>query len=215
MKKQIKAQWLENESRENLQFILAEYRFLVHRFMQWIGLTFGKSSNERVRQLLLHNIIDECGRIGGDPSHLSYLDDCLASCGVVASEHYKPRPSTRRIEKWFFDVYQHRDCHVCLSVLGPGTESISQQFLKPLEAGLRHAFAGQKVDYKYFDVHRPEVEIAHAEDIAKALAIVEQSTESAVRKKFEKERIHWAEQAIAHHAEFWTSLKEKHKKRIP
>ena len=94
MKSKIKAEWLENESRENLQVILSEYRFLVHRFMQWIGFTFGKSNNERVRQLLLHNIIDECGQIGGEPSHLSFLDDSLASCGVVVSENYSPLPST-------------------------------------------------------------------------------------------------------------------------
>ena len=51
MKFTIDAGWLENESRKDLRLILAEYRFFVSRFVQWIGLTFGKSSDEKVRQL--------------------------------------------------------------------------------------------------------------------------------------------------------------------
>src|ERR1039458_6696694 len=156
MKFTIDAGWLENESRKDLRLILADYRHLVSRFVQWIGLTFGKSSDEKVRQLLLHNIIEECSQLDGPPSHLARLDLCLASCGAPSPRTHRPLESTRRTEGWFFDLFASQDCHTCLSALGPGTESISQQFLVPLEAGIRRAFAGERMDYTYFDMHRPE-----------------------------------------------------------
>lgn len=208
MKKYIDAAWLENETREDLRLVLGEYRFLVSRFVQWIGLTFAKSSDETVRQLLLHNIVEECSEIGGPPSHLGRLDLCLASCGVLAPQSHTPLASTRRIENWFFDLFSNQDCHACLSALGPGTESISQQFLVPLEAGIRKAFAGEAVDYGYFDVHRPEVESVHAEDLDKAIALVENAASPSERERLLRSRQFWSAETIAQHAAFWAELRQ-------
>lgn len=204
---EIHAEWLENESRDNLKFVLTEYRFLVGRFVQWLGLTLGKSSDERARQLLLHNLVDECGQIDGPRSHLSLLDACLTSCGIVMEENCRHLPTTRSTENWFFDVFSNQDCHTCLSVLGPGTESISQQFLKPLEAGIRKAFAGEAVDYAYFDVHRPEVEVFHAEDIDKAIELVERSVAFHEVERLQRARQFWSIEAIHQHSAFWNSLR--------
>lgn len=204
---EIQAAWLENQSRDNLKFILAEYRFLVGRFVQWLGLTLGKSSDERIRQLLLHNLIEECGQIGGARSHLSLLDDCLASCGIIPVIDYKPLRSTICAEHWFFSTFSNQDCHTCLSVLGPGTECISQQFLKPLEIGIRQAFGCESVNYSYFDVHRAEVEIFHAQDINRAIELIEADCDLDEIKRLKRSRYYWSNEAISQHDVFWTSLR--------
>lgn len=203
---EIHADWLEMESRDNLKFILAEYRFLVGRFVQWLGFTFGKSSDEQIRQLLLHNLVEECGQIGGPRSHLRLLDDCLSSLGISSLNDYTPLQSTRRAEGWFFDTFSNHACHTCLCVLGPGTERVSQQFLKPLEAAIRQAFARDTVDYTYFDVHREEVEAFHALDIDKAIMLIEDRSDPREAERLRRSRQFWTDEAISQHAGFWISL---------
>ncbi len=209
MKNLIDAAWLENQDRENLRRVLAEYRFLVQRFVQWIGLTFGKSNDEHVRQLLLGNIVEECGQSNKTPSHLARLDGCLASCNAPSWQHYQPLATTSRIEAWFFDLFSSQSCHVCLSALGPGTESVSQQFLAPLETGIRTAFAEDNVDYTYFDLHRSEVEGAHSDDIDKAIALVENAAAPFERERLVRARYYWCAESIAQHAAFWGGLRRQ------
>ena len=208
MKNSIDAMWLETENGDNLRLILADYRLFVSRFVQWIGLTFGKSSDEKVRQLLLHNIVEECGQVDGPASHLARLDMCLASCGAPTPQTHRPLESTRRIESWFFDLFSNQDCHTCLSALGPGTESISQQFLVPLKASIRGAFAGEPVDYTYFDLHRSEVEAVHAEDLDKAIALVEDKAPPTERERLLRSRRYWEAETISQHAAFWAGLRQ-------
>lgn len=57
-----------------------------------------------------------------------------------------------------------------LFALGPGTESISDLFLEPLQAWSSDALASLPQVQSYFDAHRPEVEYEHQMEISRVLA---------------------------------------------
>jgi hypothetical protein len=57
-----------------------------------------------------------------------------------------------------------------LFALGPGTESISDLFLDPIELWTSAAIDKLPHGHAYFDVHRPEVEYEHQMEISKVLS---------------------------------------------
>lgn len=67
-----------------------------------------------------------------------------------------------------------------LFALGPGTESISDLFLDPIELWTSAAVDKLPHGHAYFDVHRPEVEYEHQMEISKVLS-EELSTMSEVK----------------------------------
>lgn len=200
------ADWLRRASSDELREVLVNYRHFVHRFMQWMGFTFAKCDSEVLRQLLLGNLKEECGEIGGQLSHFELLNRCAVSCGVPRVNAGQLAPTTLAVEEWFFSSFRDQGLHTCLCILGPGTESVSHLFLEPFEAGLRRAFGDADVDYEYFDVHRAEVEDAHAEALEKAIETVEGSAEPFERERLVRARAFWSAEALAQHAMLWTGL---------
>jgi Iron-containing redox enzyme len=209
MQKRMGAEWLRHASRDELGEVLANYKHFVHRFMQWMGFTFAKCNTEVLRHLLLDNLKEECGQIGGQPSHLELLNRCSRSCGVSEGAIRGLEPTTLAVEEWFYSRFRDQDLHTCLCILGPGTESVSHLFLEPFEAGLRRAFDGTEVDYAYFDVHRIKVEGAHAEALARAIGVVEESAPAFERSRLVRSRIFWSREALAQHAMLWTGLEQR------
>ena len=202
----IDAAWLPRCGRPAVPTILQEYRYLVHRFPQWLALVIGRSEHQRVWQWLLPNLVEECGSLDGEPSHLALLDRTLASCGVTGMEQYHATDETRAAENWFYGVFAERDTYESLCVLGPGTEAISQTFLQPLEECLRRELGGDNLDLEYFAAHRTEVEAQHAEHIEAAIQYLEEQAETEVREKMHAARATWTQAGIDAHAKFWADL---------
>lgn len=198
----VKADWLSQSQPMHLLACLVEYRYLVGRFPQWLALTIGHSQCERVRQLLLPNLIRESGS-DRELSHLSLLDGCILSCGAAYTDAHIPRPATRCVEEWFFRVFASGNLYSSLCVLGPGTEAISWSFLQPLCHGLKGAFGQSQVDLSYFDVHRPDNEDEDARMIQEAMHLIEQRSPIDLSV----ERAAMVNAAIDKHQQFWDSLR--------
>lgn len=202
----IDVSWLRGCSGQSIPSILQEYRYFVHRFPQWLALTIGRATQERVRQLLLPNLVEECGSFDGAPSHLALLDRTLASCDIRDVEAYVPTKETRASEAWFYRACSEERAYASLCVLGPGTEAISHSFLDPLEDCVRHAYAGRDLDLEYFAVHKTEVEAKHAEQIEEAIQVLEAEADSETKAAMKAERARWSQAGIDAHAKFWSDL---------
>ena len=203
----ITAHWVNSCSRQSLEVVLAEYRYLVRRFPQWLSLTIGRCEDEKVRQLLVPNLVEECGVWNDRASHLSLLDQCLRTCGVPVASTYAPLKSTQEAERWFFDVFSNEPTYVQLCVLGPGTEAVSQCFLKPLEQGLRNGFPESTVDFSYFEAHKTEMEEIHVRNIEEAITHIEQLDHRAQPTRRDTMKAKWIALGIHAHQTFWDGLK--------
>lgn len=190
--------WLTKLSGDGLQMTLQEYRYFVHRFPLWLGLAAIRAPEHRVRELLLPNLLEEAGH-RGPGEHLLLLDRCLASCGIQPNPLHAPLPSTSTAEAWFFGLCASGDVYGALCALGPGTESVSSQFLVPLEQAIRSVFRGRTIDYTYFDTHREEVEGGHARDLLDAIRLLEGSSGRSGER--------WVGAAVENHRLFWDGVK--------
>jgi pyrroloquinoline quinone (PQQ) biosynthesis protein C len=197
------AEWLNRASAYKLSFALQEYRYLVHRFSQWLALVVARASDARIRGLLLPNLFEEIG-VPPEVSHLSLLDSCITSCGIRVDPVRRATGATREIEQWFVGACANENLLAGLAVLGPGTEMVSQSFLSPLEAALRRVYGERRVDFAYFDHHRPEVESGHAQAVDEAIRILCEA--SGDRGACEAERDFWAGKAIERHRQFWEAV---------
>lgn len=199
----VDAAWLSGTHRAELAVVMLNYRYFVHRFPQWLALVIGNSLDERVRQLLIPNLIEEAGTYRDVPSHLSLLNSLMVSCGWDATS-LTPIPATVECEQWFFNTMRESSTECALAALGPGTEDISQDFLQPLETAIRTHY-GDSADYAYFDAHRPEVEGLHGDDIRNALALIEEDVKD--KALFHKEVSASTIAAINKHQAFWDGLR--------
>lgn len=199
MRKRINLSWIENISLEENRLVLQEYRYLVHRFVQWMGLTISKSDNETVRQLLLPNFVEECGIIGKSKSHLKLLDELLESIDITSISSYIPSTMTVQIENAFYNTYDEGNTYKSLCVLGPATEAISSHFLLPLKEITLKNFPDAETEY--FDIHLSEEEDKHAIDINTAISVMESIDVHFKHKK--SEYVHFG---ISLHKSFWEHM---------
>ena len=202
---QISPSWLAQCGIVGLETILLEYGYFVHRFTQFIGLVIGHAEDADVRRLLLPNLIDEIGNEGGDTAHVTLYSRCASSCNV-ALEMDSISPMTKEIEDWFFTVFNSSDTVRSLAVLGPGTDEIAQSFLVPLELSLMKAFPS--VDLGYFEVHRPEMEANHINDIRQAIRVLRDKFPAENVSAFDERINKHAQEAVAMHARFWDNMQK-------
>lgn len=200
MKNELQLEWLLFVSKEQNKFILKEYRYLVHRFAMWMGLTISKTENEIVRQLILPNFVEESGTIEGVKSHLKMFDDLLESVGINVLENYTPSKMTKEVENNFFTIFDNFNTYKALCVLGPSTEAISHQFLIPLQEITLKNFPN--ADKEYLDIHLSEVEKEHAIAIEKAIENMEQT-----EKNLSKNKQEYIDIGFNLHKTFWDNLK--------
>ncbi|MCI0557411.1 MAG: iron-containing redox enzyme family protein [Nitrososphaera sp.] len=205
----IDAVWLKTASLQALTFSLLEYRYLVRRFPQWLALCIGRSENERVRRLLLPNLIEELGGCGNAPSHLTLLDRTIESCGITDAREHAPTEETFKIEGWFFAVFSEQPIYNALCVLGPGTEAISSQFLEPLEEGLMRASPTRLLNLDYFAAHRTEMEEQHSLHIEQTIRFLEEIASEEKQVSLASERRRWISAGLEAHNSFWKHLKRK------
>ena len=196
--------WVINCEKRQIVITLFEYAYLIKRFPQWFALLIGRIENQDIRQLLLPNLVDESGSFKGDPSHKDYVNSLIKSINYDITE-YTTSIKTIELEDWFFNLFYKGDLYKCLCVLGPATESVSYQFLNPLEEAIKKCFSDKNVDYTYFEVHRPEIEIKHAKDLNAAIKIYENlcfdSDINGIKSGY-------IEEGISKHQEFWDNLKK-------
>jgi len=200
--KQITNNWILNCGSNDIDVVLSEYRFFIKRFPQWFSLLIGRIENQEIRQLLLPNLIDESGSIEGEPSHQDHLNSLIKSIGIDISRN-KISEKTKEIEHWFYNLFYEGDLYKCLCVLGPATESVSFQFLNPLEEAIRRNYSVKRIDYTYFEVHRPEVEVKHADDLASAIEIYEHKY---LPKNIKSIKRRYVAEGLSKHQEFWDNL---------
>lgn len=203
VKRKLEVGWLSELDSFAFQKVLCEYRYLVHRFTPWLGLIISKTDEERVRQLLLPNFVEESGSIGGTISHLKMLDNFLLSCGIQRPDEYRALQSTIETEQWFYNLFDSGNTYASLCAIGPSTEEISGQFLQPMLEATKIIFGESKVDFTYFDAHLSEMEVEHVRCIQEAIDFME-GKNPLLKNDSEK----WINESIRRHSFFWDSLKE-------
>lgn len=197
--KELQLNWLTKLSSNELKITLLEYRYLVHRFTPWLGLLIAKSKNEKVRQLLLPNLIEESGSIEGELSHLSILDNLLKSCHIQDPSVYQATKETILTETWFYSLFNSGNTYKGLCVIGPATEAISHQFLLPMYEAVKANWP--YADMTYFDIHLSEIEDEHAKQIESAIQEMEVASKSII-----KTRNRYVMEGIEKHSSFWNNL---------
>lgn len=201
--------WLSHCDRIAVQHILCDYGFLVHRFVRYIALVIGHCDVPRVQQLLLDNLVDEVGS-ETEPSHYELYRNLAESCNVDLEECLTD-PDIEQIEAWFYSIYDDENSVRALAVLGPGTEEISRFFLEPLESAVIRYFPD--ADMRYFEVHRPEQEQAHIQDIRRALDILLAGLPESRQVDTNRLIKEYAAKAVAKHAAFW-QMQKRHLRQV-
>jgi pyrroloquinoline quinone (PQQ) biosynthesis protein C len=195
-------EWLSNLDEVQMHRLLLEYRFLVRRFVSWVALIIARTDNNKIRQLLIKNILEECGE-NEENSHIFLLDKTILSTGYKLDPRlHIPYLTTKEIEHFFYSTFNSKDVYKSLCVLGPATEAISSEFLSPFKKALITVFNEQKIETKYFDLHLSEIEKEHAASCEKALQIMELEDRNLFLKKHD-----YVESGIKQHQLFWEQLK--------
>jgi pyrroloquinoline quinone (PQQ) biosynthesis protein C len=161
-----------------------------------------RTNNQRIRQLLLTNLYEECG-LKEEDSHVSLLEKTIKSVGIkTIPETYTPFIFTRQLEEWFYNTYDSYDTYKSLCVLGPATEAISAQFLLPFKNAVLKVFNERDVSVEYFEIHLSETEAKHADNCEEALSLLEKEDKSLCLL-----RDQYTNEGIEIHNKFWKYLK--------
>ena len=196
--------WLKELNKEEIIRVLVEYQYLVRRFNHWFVLTIGKADNQKIRELLIPNLLDEVGDSHIKTPHTRLLENVIIG---IAGKYFKIPVSkdTKQIEQKFYNLFDNGSLYQCLCALGPATECISYQFLEPMESSIKKNF-GDSVDYAYFDEHRPEKEAQHSMDLLDAIKVYEAENPKSPELKDKDSLIL---QGVELHNEFWMNLKNE------
>lgn len=120
---------------------------------------------------LADNLHDELGgREGLRVAHARLIAEANDLPAVNEAKKFECQSVMRPCEERLFVLMTKCGWPLNLFALGPATESISDLFLVPLEYWGRGVMEGNARLRRYFDVHRPEVEIEHQMEIARVLA---------------------------------------------
>ncbi len=153
------------------QAALYAYAQYVRDFITLMCAVLGKApaADERFWKLAM-NLHDELGGFTGiDAAH----GKMLRGIGDQLDEttRQRCREAVETAHRGLHDQLAMLDWPINLFALGPGTESISDLFLVPLEhwgAKAAKASAGAQL---YFDSHRPQVESEHQMEIRRVIAM--------------------------------------------
>jgi len=196
-----KLSWIADCKKQEFETIIREYGYFIHRFTQFIALLIGHTGDEKVRSLLLPNLVDEVGNDTDDPSHVFLYQRFAKDCGVTLQ--WEGISSTSKaVEEWFYQTFNSEDTLRALCALGPGTEEISHWFLGPMEeATIKHF---PTANLAYFDVHRAAVEENHINDIRSGISVLK--NRDSDQSIFEEKVQRFSHEAIQQHLLFWENL---------
>jgi len=121
---------------------------------------------------LAENLHDELGGQGGlGKAHAKLIERATERPREVPEETWDRCVSPiSGLEQDMFLHFTSLPWPLNLFALGPGTESISDLFLEPIENWSAQAVLTKPRVQVYFDVHRPEVEASHQLEICNVLA---------------------------------------------
>jgi len=179
--KSIDAKWLMECDKELIAAALMEYELIQRKFVPWICQIMANAENEKVRQLLLPNLIEESGSFGRQNSHHDLYLKMLERNKINVQNHTFDQ-LTLNTEKNFTKIFKSNNTYRSLCVVGPGIEAISADFLYPMYQGVLRNF-GNSRSLIYFTLHLSEMEDNHANCIEKAMKIMENENPKLLKKK--------------------------------
>lgn len=149
------------------------YSLYVRRFTHIICDILSKMpySDDRFWRLAT-NLYDELGDSSGlSKAHGKLLDTIRVKPHFLSETDWMDLShSILQLEQEMVAYFKSLEWPFNLFALGPGTESISDLFLAPIEVWTSKTIMGNPDIKLYFDVHRPEVESKHHLEIARLLA---------------------------------------------
>lgn len=201
-KKKLDLSWLGELDKKDLTNVLLEYDLIQKSFVPWLCLTMANARNERVGQLLLPNLMEECGDYRKQNSHHDLYLKMLGSNNIDISCHAYSK-LTLDTAREYTELFSSDNTYRSLCVIGPGIEAVSSDFLTPLYLAVRKLF-GDSRHLIYFTIHLSEMEDEHVNCIEQAIELVESDSPEMrlYRAKYEQE-------GIALMQRFWDGLREQ------
>jgi pyrroloquinoline quinone (PQQ) biosynthesis protein C len=193
--------WLKSLDKGGLDRVLLEYELISRNFVPWLLFVMANAEDERVRNLLLPNLNEECGEPRKNNSHHALYLRMIKSFGLQPEDH-SHAPSTVRAEKSFRDIFRGGDTYRSLCVIGPAMEAISSDFLTPMYEGVKKHH-GESKHLIYFTLHLSEMEDEHAGSIERAISLMEEKCPGLKGKKSEH-----TQEGITIFEAFWGDLKK-------
>ena len=179
--KSLNVEWLMGDSKETLVGALLEYDLIQRNFVPWLCQIMANAKNERVRQLLLPNLIEECGSFRRKNSHHDlYLK--MLECNNISVTNHKFSSLAIETEKRYTKLFSSKNTYRSLCAVGPGIEAISSDFLYPMYQGVLKHF-GDSRHLIYFTLHLSEMEDEHANCIEAAMGIMEKENPGLLKKR--------------------------------
>lgn len=179
--KSIDARWLMEANKQTLVGTLSEYDLIQRSFVPWLCHIMANTENERVRLLVLPNLIEECGNFRRKHSHQYLYRRMLKSNGISVANH-KFSKLTIETGKRYTKLFSSKNTYRSLCAVGPGIEAISSDFLYPMYQGVLKHF-GDAGHLIYFTLHLSEIENDHASSIEDAMRILEDENPKLLKKK--------------------------------
>ena len=166
------------------------YSIYVKRFTHIICDVLSKVpySDDRFWQLAI-NLYDELGASSGfSKAHTKLLDKTRIKPNFLSDKDWLElsRPILD-VEQEIVNYFKYLEWPLNLFALGPGTESISDLFLEPLEKWTASVIADKPELQLYFNVHRPEIESKHylqiVQLIVDELSQLDETTANSIYKQ--------------------------------
>lgn len=192
--------WLKTVEKEKLNRVLLEYELISRNFVPWLLHVMANAEDERVRQLLLPNLNEECGEYKKNNSHHTLYLKLIKSFGLKPQE-FNHDELTVKTEKAFKNIFRGSDTYRSLCIIGPAIEAISSDFLYPIYEGVKKHY-GDSTHMIYFTLHLSEMEDEHAGFIEEAIRLMEEKN-----PKLKSKRMKYVHEGICIFETFWNGLK--------
>lgn len=179
--KALDVKWLTKAKKETLIKVLLEYDLIQKRFVPWLCHIMANTEHERVRQLLLPNLNEECGDFRKKNSHHDLYLKMLEYNKISVTNH-KFSKLTIETDKKYTQLFSSKNTYRSLCAIGPGIEAISSDFLFPMYIAVKNIYGDSK-HMIYFTLHLSEMEDEHANCIENAMRIMENENPKLLLKK--------------------------------
>lgn len=197
--KALDVKWLNNVQKETLIKVLLEYNLIQKNFVPWLCHIMANTENERIRQLLLPNLIEECGDFRKKNSHNDLYLRMLKFNNINVANH-KYSKLTIETEKKYTKLFSSKNTYRSLCAIGPGIEAVSSDFILPMYIAVKNIF-GESKHMIYFTLHLSEMEDEHADCIEDAMRIMEKDNPKLLDK-----REAYIKEGIEVFRNFWDNL---------
>ncbi|WP_234063310.1 iron-containing redox enzyme family protein [Myxococcus stipitatus] len=165
---------LQSAPLDVLKRVFVQYRYFTIYYISDLALLVHRLPFGKLRSLLADFLNDELGNGRHEHAHQQVYDDFLVSIGLCPSElDAHANPANLQLLGEIRDLVQQRSAWYAVGLRGMGGECLCQVYLAAMHAHFTQNPAIQALaaglDWKFWEIHTGEVDIAHRELLRAAL----------------------------------------------